>query len=94
MNDTARAKVVFDDPHLHTGPAEAETMRTRPLATYNARSSCSACSSKRLPAGSAASTYSVGQSVATGERRPKASPATIRSRAPVGGSICGSVATG
>ena len=31
MTDVAKASVVFDDPHL-TGPAEAETMRVRPLA--------------------------------------------------------------
>lgn len=31
MSDSAQAKVVFDDPHMQTGPAEAETMRVRTL---------------------------------------------------------------
>jgi TRAP transporter 4TM/12TM fusion protein len=31
MSDTAPVKVVFDDPHMQAGPAEAETMRVRSL---------------------------------------------------------------
>src|SRR5262245_6598501 len=30
----AASKVVFDDPHLKTGPAEAETIRVRTLAGW------------------------------------------------------------